>query len=131
MSFAQVLGTGAISKAITVKAASFSESAKAAIEAAGGKAEVVPGRAKWTRKAYTAAKTANPNYEAERLKKKVASLVKKVRGGSIVRARWGGGLLPLSLANGQYRVMLQMMSFSCICRGTWAQHARGCMDDGQ
>ena len=36
----KVLGRGEISKAVTVKAAAFSESAKAKIEAAGGKAEV-------------------------------------------------------------------------------------------
>ena len=37
----KVLGNGEITKNITVKAAAFSESAKAKIEAAGGKAEVV------------------------------------------------------------------------------------------
>jgi len=37
----KVLGNGEISKAITVKASAFSESAKAKIEAAGGKAEVI------------------------------------------------------------------------------------------
>ena len=37
----KVLGTGEIKAAITVKAAKFSESAKAAIEKAGGKCEVV------------------------------------------------------------------------------------------
>ena len=37
----KVLGNGEISKKITVKAAIFSESAKAKIEAAGGKAEVM------------------------------------------------------------------------------------------
>lgn len=37
----KVLGTGAISKALTVKAHSFSASAKAAIEAAGGTVEVL------------------------------------------------------------------------------------------
>ena len=36
----KVLGNGALSKAVTVKAAAFSESAKSKIEAAGGKAEV-------------------------------------------------------------------------------------------
>lgn len=36
----KVLGNGEISKAVTVKAAAFSESAKSKIEAAGGKAEV-------------------------------------------------------------------------------------------
>jgi len=37
----KVLGGGELSKKLTVKAAAFSESAKAKIEAAGGKAEVV------------------------------------------------------------------------------------------
>jgi len=37
----KVLGNGSITKKITVKASAFSESAKAKIEAAGGKAEVV------------------------------------------------------------------------------------------
>ena len=37
----KVLGNGELTKALTVKAAAFSESAKAKIEAAGGKAEVV------------------------------------------------------------------------------------------
>jgi len=37
----KVLGNGELSKNLTVKAAAFSESAKAKIEAAGGKAEVV------------------------------------------------------------------------------------------
>jgi large subunit ribosomal protein L15 len=41
-----------------VKAVAFSESAKAKIEAAGGKAELVPGRIKWTRAADKAAKEA-------------------------------------------------------------------------
>jgi large subunit ribosomal protein L15 len=37
----KVLGNGEISKKLTVKANAFSESAKAKIEAAGGKAEVI------------------------------------------------------------------------------------------
>ena len=37
----KVLGNGSITKSVTVKAAAFSEGAKAKIEAAGGKAEVV------------------------------------------------------------------------------------------
>ena len=37
----KVIANGSLTKAITVKAAAFSESAKAKIEAAGGKAEVV------------------------------------------------------------------------------------------
>ena len=37
----KVLGNGNLSKAVTVKASAFSESAKSKIEAAGGKAEVI------------------------------------------------------------------------------------------
>ena len=37
----KILGNGELTKALTVKASAFSESAKAKIEAAGGKAEVV------------------------------------------------------------------------------------------
>ena len=37
----KILGNGELTKALTVKANAFSESAKAKIEAAGGKAEVV------------------------------------------------------------------------------------------
>jgi large subunit ribosomal protein L15 len=39
----KVLGQGTLSKALTVKAHAFSESAKAAIGTAGGSAEVIPG----------------------------------------------------------------------------------------
>lgn len=44
----QVLGTGKLDKAVTVTAGAFSEAAKAAIEAAGGKAVVVQKKA-WNR----------------------------------------------------------------------------------
>lgn len=54
----KVLGTGELSKALTVQAAAFSATAKAAIEAAGGKAEVIPGKPKWTRAAHEAAAAA-------------------------------------------------------------------------
>lgn len=37
----KILGNGGVEKSLTVKAAAFSESAKAKIEAAGGKAEVI------------------------------------------------------------------------------------------
>ena len=37
----KILGNGTLEKKLTVKAAAFSESAKAKIEAAGGKAEVI------------------------------------------------------------------------------------------
>jgi large subunit ribosomal protein L15 len=45
----KVLGGGDLSKALTVSAAAFSATAAAKIEAAGGKAVVVPVKAKWTR----------------------------------------------------------------------------------
>ncbi len=47
----KVLGTGDLQVALTVKAAQFSGSAKAKIEAAGGSCEVLPGRVKWLRAA--------------------------------------------------------------------------------
>lgn len=47
----KVLGEGELPKPLTIKAAAFSESAKASIAAAGGTPEVVPVKAKWTRKA--------------------------------------------------------------------------------
>lgn len=37
----KILGNGKLDKKLTVKVSAFSESAKAAIEAAGGKAEVI------------------------------------------------------------------------------------------
>ena len=45
-SIVKVLGDGALSSAITIHAHRFSESAKARIEAAGGKAEIIPGPSK-------------------------------------------------------------------------------------
>eukprot|EP00955_Chlamydomonas_euryale_P088236 364362-Chlamydomonas_euryale.AAC.8 len=76
----QVLGTGELTKALTIKAVAFSSSAKAKIEAAGGKAEEISGRVKWTRKAYEKAKKANPNFAEEVKKAKVAKLQAKGRG---------------------------------------------------
>ncbi|GLI65988.1 hypothetical protein VaNZ11_009680 [Volvox africanus] len=77
----KVLGSGALSKALTVHATAFSESAKAAIEAAGGKAEVVPTKAKWTKKAFkklVADMAANgQDYEKEKLKKRIDNLKAK------------------------------------------------------
>ena len=75
----KILGTGSLSKALTVRAASFSESAKAAIEAAGGKAELVEVKKKWNRWRDAAARKANPEFAAERKKVKVAKLVAKGR----------------------------------------------------
>lgn len=54
----KVLGDGELSAGVTVKAVAFSESAKAKIEAAGGKVELVPGRKKWTREAAKMAEAA-------------------------------------------------------------------------
>eukprot|EP00891_Asterochloris_glomerata_P003197 jgi/Astpho2/3197/Aster-05726 len=49
----KVLGTGELTiKGLTIKAASFSDSAKQKIEAAGCTAEVVPQKPKWTRKLH-------------------------------------------------------------------------------
>jgi hypothetical protein len=48
----QVLGSGSISKALTVKADAFSASAAEKIGAAGGKAEAAAAKKKWTRRAH-------------------------------------------------------------------------------
>lgn len=55
----KVLGNGDLGAGVTVHAAAYSESAKAKIEAAGGKAELVARRPKWTREAAKAAAAAN------------------------------------------------------------------------
>jgi large subunit ribosomal protein L15 len=55
----KVLGTGELAAPLTVHAAAFSESAKAKIEAAGGKAVEVPQREKWTRAAHAAKASAS------------------------------------------------------------------------
>lgn len=74
----KILGSGSLSKALTVKAASFSETAKAAIEAAGGKAEVVQGKKpKWNRWRDAAARKANPNFAIDAKTVKVAKLLAK------------------------------------------------------
>jgi large subunit ribosomal protein L15 len=77
----KVLGGGAVTKALTVKAASFSASAAEKIAAAGGSADVQAGRAKWTRRAYeravAAAKEAGKDLVADRLKEKKAKKVAK------------------------------------------------------
>jgi large subunit ribosomal protein L15 len=51
----KVLGEGELPFALTIRAERFSKSALAKIEAAGGKAEIIPVKAKWTRKAAKAA----------------------------------------------------------------------------
>eukprot|EP00798_Chlamydomonas_sp_ICE-L_P016155 gene16155-22315_t len=48
----KILGTGTLSKSLKVKAAAFSASAKTAIEAVGGTAEVAGVKQKWTRGRY-------------------------------------------------------------------------------
>ena len=57
----KVLGTGELSAPLTIHAAAFSDSAKAKIEAAGGKIVEVAVKAKWTRKAHEAAVAAAAN----------------------------------------------------------------------
>mmetsp|Transcript_7934 Transcript_7934/g.26239 ORF Transcript_7934/g.26239 Transcript_7934/m.26239 type:complete len:143 (+) Transcript_7934:539-967(+) len=51
----KVLGEGELTSGLKVKAAAFSESAKAKLEAAGGSCEVIPARPKWSREAAAAA----------------------------------------------------------------------------
>merc|ERR1711920_1086296 len=46
----KILGRGSLSKPLTIKAASFSTSARKAIETSMGKAYVIPQKAKWTRR---------------------------------------------------------------------------------
>jgi hypothetical protein len=48
----QVLGDGAVSVALSVKAAKFSSTAAEKIAAAGGSTELVAGRKKWTKWGY-------------------------------------------------------------------------------
>jgi hypothetical protein len=48
----QVLGSGSLSKALTIKADAFSASASEKIGAAGGSAEAAAGKVKWTRRAH-------------------------------------------------------------------------------
>jgi hypothetical protein len=51
-SSAQVLGSGSLSKALTIKADAFSASASEKIGAAGGSAEAAAAKIKWTRRAH-------------------------------------------------------------------------------
>jgi large subunit ribosomal protein L15 len=72
----KVLGTGELTKPLVIKAAAFSESAKTKIAAAGGTAEELPGKNKWTKVAFkkmVAEMTANGvDYYKEQAKKKDA-----------------------------------------------------------
>merc|ERR1719352_1343438 len=54
----KVLGDGDIDKKLVVKAVAFSKSAEEKIAAAGGEVVVLPGKKKWTRAEYEAAKKA-------------------------------------------------------------------------
>jgi large subunit ribosomal protein L15 len=51
----KVLGTGELGQAVTIRAAKFSASARAKIEAAGGTAVELAAKPKWTRKRHEAA----------------------------------------------------------------------------
>jgi large subunit ribosomal protein L15 len=77
----KVLGSGALTKAVTVKAAKFSASAAEKIAAAGGSADVQAVKPKWTRRAYekavAEAKAAGKDLVAETLKRKKDAKVKK------------------------------------------------------
>jgi len=77
----KVLGTGELTKAVTVRAAKFSASAAEKISAAGGSADVQAGKPKWTRRAYekavAEAKAAGKDLVAETLKAKKAKKVAK------------------------------------------------------
>ena len=61
----KVLGVGKLGAPLKVHAASFSASAKAKIEAAGGEVVVVPQKPKWTRKAHEAAVAAAAGGESQ------------------------------------------------------------------
>ncbi|GFR42715.1 hypothetical protein Agub_g3639 [Astrephomene gubernaculifera] len=77
----KILGSGSLSKSLTVRAGAFSESAKAAIEAAGGKVEKLAAKPKWTRKLHkkVVAEMAKNglDYEKEKLKKRIDNLKSK------------------------------------------------------
>ncbi|GFH19597.1 ribosomal_L18e/L15P domain-containing protein, partial [Haematococcus lacustris] len=79
----KVLGTGKLNAGVKIAAAAFSKSAEEKIKAAGGEAVKLPGKVKWTKKAYkrqvAALKKAGKDYKTEMLKKKVARLVAKGR----------------------------------------------------
>lgn len=48
----QVLGDGDLTESFTIEAGSFSKTAKAKLEAAGCNVVQLPGKVKWTKKAY-------------------------------------------------------------------------------
>ena len=79
----KVLGDGELKTGLNIKAGAFSASAKAKIEAAGGQAEVVTTRSKWTKKGHKknveTLKAAGKDYAVEKRNKKVAALQRKVR----------------------------------------------------
>jgi hypothetical protein len=94
-----VLGRGELPAGVTVKAAAFSESAKAKIEAAGGKVEVEV-KKPWNRWAHAKRveemAAAGKSYEEEKLKKRVANLASKVRSAVVCIADfvWWFGQMP-------------------------------------
>ncbi|KXZ54962.1 hypothetical protein GPECTOR_3g13 [Gonium pectorale] len=77
----KVLGSGSLSKSLTVHAGAFSDSAKAAIEAAGGKAELAAAKPKWTRKAFKKMvadlAAQGRDYQKEKLQKRIDNLKSK------------------------------------------------------
>lgn len=79
----KVLGTGSISKALTIKAGAFSASAKEKIAAAGGQAEQLAGRKKWTKKGHKAMvkemTEQGLDYVKEMAKKKAARAAAKAK----------------------------------------------------
>ena len=78
----KVLGDGELKSGLTIKAGAFSKQAQSKIEAAGGKAETLEGRRKWTRAAFSKhvadLKAAGKDYYAEKRKARVAALARKV-----------------------------------------------------
>lgn len=76
-----MLGDGELSKPLTIKAAKFSGSAMEKISAAGGQAEEIAGKAKWTRKGHKEMVAAllekGLDYKKEVAKKKEAAAKRK------------------------------------------------------
>ncbi|KAF5839710.1 plastid/chloroplast ribosomal protein L15 [Dunaliella salina] len=77
----KVLGDGELKTGLSIKAGAFSASAKAKIEAAGGQAEVVAPRRKWTRaghkKHVEALKAAGKDYAVEKRKRRAEACQRK------------------------------------------------------
>eukprot|EP00967_Tisochrysis_lutea_P038711 scaffold46349_cov19-Tisochrysis_lutea.AAC.1 len=77
----KVLGDGELKTGLCIKAGAFSASAKAKIEAAGGQAEVVAPRRKWTKaghkKQVEALKAAGKDYAVEKRKRRAEACQRK------------------------------------------------------